>query len=181
MRSRSHQQMHFLYLFFILASEEPKGSTVRFWLCCQKVSFFSVGLPSCYVTLNTRDSHKKKKNQRDPYPFANSHTLACPFGMHCILGLGLVHSLKPSRYGTLQKPMDKLRTPGRKRTDHMFLGLRSQVSMSSSERWLCLSHRIDLRSKQLHAYECSLQDLPQGYLQLCTYNCLLFWLFHSLH
>ena len=46
--------------FYILARMNPKGSTVRLWLCYQKTaSCIPAGLCPHHVTVNPRDSHKR--------------------------------------------------------------------------------------------------------------------------
>lgn len=117
--------------FYILATENSKGSTVRFWLCYQKkASCFPDGLSSHCVTFNPSDGRKKMSQRPSkfwvpkhtsqkarPHPFANPHTLACPFGMY--LALRIVP--KP-RDQAVHAPRNEPRTPGCRRTDCVFFG-----------------------------------------------------------
>ena len=152
MRSRAHEQtkVSMSFFFISLAREDPKSSTMRFWLCYHEPSFFPVGLSSCCVTYNPL----KKINLRDNLNFGSlsKHprkqaltlllTLTC---LHVPLGCTAFRAqdcppLWNSESMAVQAPRNELRTPGRKRTDHVFLGKSlTQTSMSSSEKLLSLS------------------------------------------
>lgn len=99
----------------------PKGSTMRLWLCYQKTAPACIppGLCSHHVTVAPGTAIRKhlrnhlnfefpsKHLRKQTLAFANPHTLAFPFRIY--LGLRIV--LKPGHRAVLA-PRNELRTPG---------------------------------------------------------------------